>query len=41
LAHPEVDKIFETLPETEKEKDFEIAVKKLNEYFAPKKLGVI
>jgi hypothetical protein len=37
LAGPEVDKIFETLPETGQEKDFELAVKKLNEYFAQKK----
>ena len=37
LAGPEVDKIFETLPETGENKDYALAVKKLSEYFAPKK----
>ena len=37
LAGPEVDKIFETLPETGEEKDFELGIQKLNEYFTPKK----
>jgi hypothetical protein len=40
LASPEVDEIFKTLPEIGEEKDFELAVKKLNEYFAPKKKSV-
>ena len=41
LASPEVDEIFKTLPEIGEEKDFELAVKKLNEYFAPKKKSVL
>ena len=37
LAGPEVNKIFETLPETGEEKGFALAVKKLSEYFSLKK----
>ncbi|CAH3019743.1 unnamed protein product [Porites evermanni] len=35
LIGPEVDKIFDTLPNTGDDSDYATAVKKLNEYFSP------
>lgn len=37
LAGPEVERIFETLPETGEDKEYDIAVQKLTAYFSPKK----
>ena len=37
LAGPEVEHIFETLPETGEDKDFDVAVTKLSAYVSPKK----
>ena len=37
LADPEVEKIFETIPDNGEEKDYDVAAKKLTEYFSPKK----
>ena len=37
LAGPEVETIFDNLPETGESKDFDKAVEKLTEYFSPKK----
>ena len=37
LAGPDVEKIFETIPDNGKEKDHVVAATKLTEYFAPKK----
>ena len=34
---PEVETIFDNLPETGESKDFDKAVEKLTEYFSPKK----
>ncbi len=41
LAGPEVDKIFEMLPETGEEKDFALAVKKTQRVFLPEEERVI
>ena len=37
LAGPEVETIFDNLPDTGENKDFDKAVEKLTEYFSPKK----
>ncbi len=37
LAGSEVEKIFETIPDNGEEKDYDVAAKKLTEYFSPKK----
>ena len=37
LAGPDVEKIFETIPDNGDEKDYDVAAKKLTEHFAPKK----
>ena len=37
LAGPDVEKIFETIPDNGKEKDHDVAPTKLTEYFVPKK----
>ncbi len=37
LAGPEVEKIFEAIPDNGEEKDYDVAAKKLTEYFSPKK----
>ena len=37
LAGPDVEKIFETIPDNGEEKDHDVAATKLTEYFAPKK----
>ena len=35
LAGPDVEKIFETIPDNGEEKDYDVAATKLTEYFAP------
>ena len=37
LADPDVEKIFDTIPDNGEEKDYDVAATKLTEYFAPKK----
>ena len=37
LTDPDVEKIFETIPDNGKEKDYDVAATKLTGYFAPKK----
>ena len=37
LAGPDVEKIFETIPDNGEKKDYDVAATKLTQYFAPKK----
>ena len=37
LAGPDVEKIFESIPDNGEEKDYDVAATRLTEYFAPKK----
>ena len=36
LSGPDVQELFDTLPDTAEDKDFDVAVMKLTDYFAPK-----